>query len=59
MGERWPAVLCSICVILFAGLEKRATQKILVMQAGLEKVDRQSGQADGFGVAGGQVEYVE
>jgi len=46
-------------VPLLAGLEKRATQKILIMQASLEKVDRQGGQTDGFRIARRQVEYVE
>ena len=59
MGERRPAVLRSMSVIRLTGFEKGATQKIFIMQACLEKVDRQGGQTDGFRVAGGEVEHVE
>lgn len=52
-------MLISTIVTLLAGFKKSATQKILVMQPGLEQMDRQSGQPNSFRVASRQVKHIE
>ncbi|TCR06961.1 hypothetical protein EDF70_101925 [Neorhizobium sp. JUb45] len=54
MGEmhgRIPDVCPSVRIMRFAGAEDRPAQEILVMQAGLEQMDGQCCQTNGFGFA--------
>lgn len=52
IGERFPAVLRSMTLTLFTCLQQGATQKIFIMQARLEQIDRQRGQSHSLGIAG-------